>query len=256
MPRFSRRRTKRKPKARKSIDKLQNKRLSRLEESIEKKFAQQKPTQVMVSAHIGNTDQIYKVIPQAVVGTSGSSSTQASAILGNEMSLKNVKVRFQLTNTLVSGADVRVIFFWNICPRTWSTTAATPTSTAVSPTWPQLIHDFDGLTSGTNGRVNMVTGRQLISAANKSPILVLSDKVIHLGGKDSSNSSKALSFSKSYKSMKLCYNNFEGATGTTLEPVNRQLFMAVLPCHTNETEGDDLGSVYLSYASQMHYTDA
>lgn len=256
MPRFSKRRYKRKPKARKRIDKLQNKRLSRLEESIEKKFAQQTPTQVLVSSHLGNTEQIYKVIPQAIVGTSGSSSVQASGIIGNEMSLRNVKVRFQLTNTLVSGADVRVIFFWNICPRFWSVSAATPTSTAVTPTWPQLIHDFDGEPSATNGRVNMVTGRQLISAANKSPILVLSDKVIHLGGRDSSNSSKALRFSKSYKSMKLRYNNFEGATGTSLEPVNRQLFMAVLPCHTTETVEDPTGTVYLSYASQMHYTDA
>jgi len=222
---------------------------------LKKKFAQQKPTQVLVSSHLGNTDQIYKVIPQADIPVDA--ATQASGIIGNQMSLRNVKVRFSLTNTLVSGVDVRVIFFWNICPRTWSTTATLPTSTAVTPTWPQLIHDFEDAPSATNGRVNMVTGRQLISASNKSPILVLSDKVIHLGGKDSSNSSKALRFSRSYKSMKLCYNNFkEHSPTSSLEPVNRQLFMAVLPCHTTETTEEPAGTVYLTYASQMHYTDA
>lgn len=169
--------------------------------------------------------------------------------------LKNAKVRFQLTNTLVSGADVRVIFFWNICPRTWSTTATAlpPSSTAVAPSWPQLLHGFVGAPTATNGRTNMAAGRQLLSASNESPIVILSDRVIHLGGKDSSNSSKNLSFSKSYKSMKLTYNIGNTAAAT---PVNRQLFMAVVPCHTNEVSGDDGGSVYLTYSTQMHYTDA
>ncbi len=255
MPRFSKRRYKRKPRARKRIDKVQNKRISRLEESIEKKFAQDKPVQVMVSAALTNTEQIYSVIP-ALTETNG--NTQASSLIGNQLSLKNVKVGFQLTNTLVTGADVRVIFFWNVCPRTWATNATTlpPTSSAVSPSWPQLLNGFIGDATATNSRANMVAGRQLISASNESPIKVLSDKIIHLGGKESSNSSKKLTFSKSYKSMKLTYNNFSTSTRTTFTPVNRQLYMAVLPCHTNEEEGSDAGSVYLSYATQMHYTDA
>ncbi len=252
MPRFSKRRYTRKPRARKRIDKAQNKRLSRLEESIERKFVQDKPVQVMVSAALTNTQQIYAVIPQLGTGTS------SNFMIGNQVSLKNVKVGFQLTNTLVTGADVRVIFFWNVCPRTWATTATTdpPSSTAVAPSWPQLLHGFIGDATATNSRANMVAGRQLISASNESPIKVLSDKIIHLGGKESSNSSKKLTFSKSYKSMKLTYNNFSEATRTTFTPVNRQLYMAVLPCETNEEEGSDAGSVYLSYASQMHYTDA
>ncbi len=250
MPRFSKRRYKRKPRARKRIDKVQDKRLSRLEESIEKKFKQDKPTQVMVTSQITNTEQIYGIIPNM------DNQSQAGSLIGNQISLKNVKVGFQLTNTLVSGADVRVIFFWNVCPRTWATTATTnpPTSSAVSPSWPQLLHGFVGDTVATNSRANMVAGRQLISASNESPIKVLSDRVIHLGGKESSNSSKKLTFSKSYKQMKLTFNNFDGAT--TQAPVNRQLYMAVLPCHTNEEQGSEEGSVYLSYASQMHYTDA
>ncbi len=206
----------------------------------------------MVSAALTNTQQIYAVIPQLGTGTS------SNFMIGNQVSLKNVKVGFQLTNTLVTGADVRVIFFWNVCPRTWATTATTdpPSSTAVAPSWPQLLHGFIGDATATNSRANMVAGRQLISASNESPIKVLSDKIIHLGGKESSNSSKKLTFSKSYKQMKLTYNKTSGQTPENKDPVNRQLYMAVLPCHTNETEGDDAGSVYLSYASQIHFTDA
>ncbi len=250
MPRFSKRRYKRKPRARKRIDKVQNKRLSRLEDSIEKKFKQAKPVQVMVSAALTNTEQIYGLIPEM------DNQSQAGSLIGNQISLKNVKVGFQLTNTLVTGADVRVIFFWNVCPRTWATTATTnpPTSTEVTPSWPQLLHGFIGDATATNSRANMVAGRQLISASNESPIKVLSDRVIHLGGKESSNSSKKLTFSKSYKQMKLTFNNYDGATKQ--EPVNRQLYMAVLPCHTNEAPEEETGSVYLSYATQMHYTDA
>ncbi len=249
MPRFSKRRYKRKPKARKRIDKLQNKRIKRLEEATERKFAQIKPVQVMVSSHITNTDNIYAVIP--VPGTDS-----PYGMIGNQLSLRNVRTDFQLTNTLVSGADVRVIFFWNVCPRTWATTATTlpPASTAVNPSWPQLLHGFVDEPSATNSRANMVAGRQLISSSNESPIKVLSDKIVHLGGKESSNSSKKLTFSKNYKSMKLTYN--VGSQSATYAPVNRQLYMAILPCHTNEEEGSAAGSVYLSYSSQMHYTDA
>lgn len=246
----------RRPKARRRVDKVQDRRISRLENATEKKFAQAKPVQVLVSSQVTNTENIYEVIPQAVVGDG--TGTQASTILGNQMSLRNVKVGFQLTNTLVTGADIRVMFFWNVCPRTWSTTATSlpPTSTAVAPSWPQLLHGFVAGPTSTNSRANMVAGRQLISSSNESPIKVLSDRIIHLGGKESSNSSKKLVFSKSYKDLKLCYNNFAGATGQALKPVNRQLYMAILPCHTNEETGSEEGSIYLSYASQMHYTDA
>lgn len=245
----------RRPKARRRVDKVQDKRLSRLEDSIEKKFLQAKPVQVLVSSQVTNTENIYAVIPSFPSGNDG--ATDASSRIGNQLSLRHVKVGFQLTNTLVTGADVRVMFFWNICPRTWATTATTlpPSSTAVNPSWPQLIHGFVADPTATNSRANMVAGRQLISDSNESPLKVLSDRIIHLGGKESSNSSKKIVFSKSYKSMKLTYNDAAGLTAST-SPVNRQLYMAILPCHTNEDETSSVGSVYLSYASQMHFTDA
>jgi hypothetical protein len=251
MPRFSRKRFKRKPKARKRIDKVQNKRLTRLEQSIEKKFVSDDSRQALVSSQITNTQQIYQVIP-AIEGADARLNT---SLVGNQISVKQCRVDFALTNTLVSGADVRVMFFWNICPRTWSTSTEPPTTTAASPSWPQLLQGFAGDVSASNGRTMMTAPHQLITDSNKSPIVRLYDKVIHLGGKDSSNSSKKLSFIKNYKSMKLAYNRFH-TNSTTVVPVNRQLYMAVLPCHTNEEEGSDEGSVYLTYSCQMHYTDA
>lgn len=50
MPRFSKRRYKRKPKARKRIDKVQNKRIRSLEQSIERKFQQSKAVQALVTS--------------------------------------------------------------------------------------------------------------------------------------------------------------------------------------------------------------
>ncbi len=251
MPRFSRKRYKRKPKARKRIDKVQNKRLTRLEESIEKKFVANDSIQTLVSSQITETQQIYGVIP--AINTADSALN--NSLVGNQIQCKQCRVDFTLTNTLVSGADVRVLFFWNKCPRTWSTSTSPPTSTAVAPSWPQLIQGFDGTVSATNGRTMMSAPHQLVSDSNKSPIVRLYDKVIHVGGKDSSNSSKKLSFIKNYKAMTLAYNNERTLSAATF-PVNRNLFMAVLPCHTNEAQGEDEGSVYLTYSCQMHYTDA
>ncbi len=248
MPRFSRRRYKRKPKARKRIDKLQNKRLTRLEKANEKLFVVNDSVQSLVSSQIANTEQIYAVIPNIA----SADSNLGGNLVGNQVIARTLRTDFMLTNTLVSGADVRVMFFWNKCPRTWSTTATTapPTSTVAAPSWPQLIQGFLGDVSATNGRTMMTAPHQAITDSNQSPIVRLYDKVIHLGGKDSSNSSKKLSFVKHYKSMILAYNNFTAPN----PPVNRQLYMAVLPCHTNETEGSEEGSVYLSYSCQMHYT--
>ena len=246
-------RKKRRPRARKAIDKSQNRRIRRLEEATERKFAISKSAQVTLSSTVTNTSQIYAVLPTVVGGAIV--ATQASGMIGNQISLRNVRCDFALSNTLVTGQSVRVIFYWLTQPRTWATTATTtpPDSSAVGPTWQQLLHGFEIAPTVTNGFVNMSAPHQMITDSNKSPIVRLSDRVYHLGGKESSNSIKHLSFSKSYKGMKLTYNNYSFATtaGTSLSPVNRQLFVAVVPSY-----GTSDDSVLLSLSSSMRYTDA
>ncbi len=258
MPRFSRRRHKRKPKARKRIDKVQNKRISRLEESIEKKFAIHPVRQVTLTSELAtNTAQIYAVLPPLL---STSTESTADSLIGNQVSLKNVKVRFNLASAGVasdSNFSARVIFFWNICPRTWSTTTEPPTSTQVAPSWPQLLNNvvLDGPTAGRNFN-NSATARQEITKSNKSPIVVLSDKVYSYNGDGNSKGSITDSFSKSYKSMKLAYNNYSGSTATGVQPVNRNLFMAVILDQLMTGAEPDADTALLSYSTVMHYTDA
>jgi hypothetical protein len=100
----------------------------------------------------------------------------------------------------------------------------------------------------------MSAPHQMITDSNLRPIIRLSDKVYHLGGKESSNSVKHFSFSKSYKGMKLTYNNYTGqlAPGVGSAPVNRQLFVAMVPQFAIEDED----TVLLSLSSSMRYTDA
>lgn len=260
MPRFSRRRSKRKPKARKRIDKVQNKRLTRLEESIEKKFAIHPVRQVTLTTSLGTASaaQIYNVLPALLSTTTDSTM---DSLIGNQVSLKNVKVRFNLAPQTSGNFSARVIFFWNICPRTWSTstTAAIdpPTSTAVQPTWNQLLNNvvLDGPTAGRNFN-NSATARQEITKSNKSPIVVLSDKVYSFNDTGNSKGSITDSFSKSYKAMKLCYNQFSGSTASSVQPVNRILYMAVILDQLAGGTEPDPSTAYLSYSTVMHYTDA
>jgi hypothetical protein len=246
-------RKKRRPRARKAIDKSQNRRIRRLEEATERKFAISPSAQVALSSTVTNTSQIYSVLPQVIAGAAGG-GPQASGMIGNQISLRNVRCDFSLVNTLVTGQSVRVIFFWLTVPRTWATTATTdpPGAAVVGPTWQQLLNGFVIEPTSTNGLVNMTAPHQMITDSNKTPIIRLSDKVYHLGGKESSNSVKHFSFSKSYKGMKLTYNQYSLATAGLVSPVNRQLFVAMVPQYA--TEVDD--TVLLSLSSSMRYTDA
>ncbi len=262
MPRFSRRRYKRKPKARKRIDKVQNKRLSRLEESIEKKFAIHPVRTVTLTSQMGTaTAQIYPVLPD--LGGTGTESS-ADPLLGNQVSLNRVNVKYcigQATAATMGTAgflpkafSARVIFFWNVCPRTWSTSADTPTSTQVTPSWHQLLNNviLDGSVAGQNFN-NTTTCLQQITKSNKSPIVILSDRVHQtclIGEKLALHGS----FNKTYKSMKLTYNNTAAAAGT--QPVNRQLYMAVICDQLTGGNEPDADTIPLSYSSVMHYTDA
>ncbi len=259
MPRFSKRRTKRKPKARKRIDKLQNKRITRLEESIEKKFAIHPVRTVTLSSELAtNTAQIYVVLPD--LGGTGTESS-GDPLIGNQISLKRVHTRFSLLapnlsdeNRLQSDFACRVLFFWNVCPRSWSTSADPPTSTQVAPSWPQLLNNvvLDGPASGTSMQ-NMSTCQQQITKSNKSPIVILSDKVYTFNGSGNSKRGITVDFHKTYKSMKLCYNNTNDAVGT--QPVNRQLYMAVI-CDQVTNSAEAPNTTTMSYCTTMHYTDA
>ncbi len=256
MPRFSRRRYKRKPKARKRIDKVQNKRLSRLEESIEKKFAIHPVRTVGLTSQMTSpTAQIFAVLPD--LGGTGTESS-ADPLLGNQVSLKSVQTRFTIGTANTTGSfnfSARVIFFWNICPRTWSTSADTPTSTQVTPSWHQLLNNvvLDGSVGGQSYN-NTTTCLQQISKSNKSPIVILSDKVYRMNGEGAGVLARSDTFKKHYKSMKLTYNNIEGAAGT--QPVNRQLYMAVIVDQLTAGNEPDANLVNLAYSTVMHYTDA
>ncbi len=262
MPRFSRRRYKRKPKARKRIDKVQNKRLTRLEESIEKKFAIHPVRTVTLTSQLAtSTAQIYAVLPD-LDGTGTESS--ADPLLGNQVSLKRVNVKYCLGTAHPSGTagtterafpfSARVIFFWNIAPRTWSTSADVPTSTQVTPSWHQLLNNviLDGSVAGNNFN-NTTTPLQQITKSNKSLIVILSDRV-HQMSQFATKLAIHGSFNKSYKSMKLCYNNTKDSAGT--QPVNRQLYMAVICDQLTGDQSPEANTIDLSYSSVMHYTDA
>ncbi len=258
MPRFSRRRTKRKPKARKRIDKLQNKRLTRLEESIEKKFAIHPVRQVtLTSALTSSVAQIYRMLPDL----SGSQfESVADPLIGNQLSLKRVNVKYCIGQAGQSVNDptsfsARVIFFWNICPRTWSTTTDPPSSTAVGPSWEQLLNNpvLDGTVGGPSFN-NTTTCQQQITKSNKSPIVILSDRVHQMSTKSGKLAVHG-SFNKQYKAMKLTYNNFLDTTAT-LQPVNRQLYMAVILDQLDGGNEPEANTITMSYSTVMHYTDA
>jgi len=256
MPRFSRKRYKRKPKARRRVDKIQNRRISRLENAVERKFAYRKPADLKVNHTIASgTSQIVALLPASTqdVTTEGR--------IGNQISLKNFRCDYTIsTDDAPSGPmAVRVIFFWLTVPRTWTVTSgssAPPLSTGVNPQWSQLLNEFS-LVPGTTGvpsMNNIVAQRQMLTSSNKSPIIVLSDRVHQIAGFGTymvDKGIKKLTFSKSYKDMKLTYND----VASSAAPVNRQLYMAV--CSGNVSpDADPAWSCNVTYGTTMHYTDA
>ena len=248
----------RRPKARRRVDKVQDRRISRLEKAVEKKYAIRAPFEFRALADLVDfKSQIVALLP---------SSTQnftAEGRIGNQISLKNLRCDYTIQSD--AAMAVRVIFFWLTVPRTWSTTGtgAPPASTGVDPTWPQLLADFaldayGGLPPNMN---NIVAQHEMLTDSNLSPIIRLSDKVHYLGspynppddaGTASERNIKKLVFTKSYKDMKLTYND----VSANAAPVNRQLYMAVCTgCNTAILGvGDPTCTVTASVS--MRYTDA
>jgi hypothetical protein len=238
------------------VDKVQDRRIARLENAVEKKFAIKAPSEFRaLRALTAMTDQIVALLPAS------SQSTNVNGRIGNEISLKH----FRCDYTLVSDGPmaVRVIFFWLTVPRTWTvpTTAnAPPASTGVDPSWPQLLNSFELDLAGTGVHLmnNIVAQHQFVTDSNESPIIRLSDKVHYLGapsdqaeGQTSERCIKKLTFTKSYKSMKLSYND----VASSAAPVNRQLYMAV--CQGPQVSTSETArTCVITHSSSMHYTDS
>ena len=248
----------RRPKARRRVDKVQDRRIARLESAVEKKFSIRGPADFRALAEVTSmTSQIHALLPANVQGVG------TEQRIGNQISLKNFRCDYTLESD--SPMAVRVIFFWLTVPRTWATdgTGDPPASAGVNPTWPQLLADFALQTAGSSGvppMNNIVAQHELLTDSNKSPIIRLSDKVHYLGSPynaianqeptGSERCVKKLSFVKSYKDMKLTYND----AGTA--PVNRQLYMAVCSgVTTHPSSSEPLGTCYVTHASSMRYTD-
>ena len=247
----------RRPKARRRVDKVQNRRITRLENAVEKKFAIAPPARFSALTTVSTMhSQIVRLLPPS------NQDATAEGRIGNQISLKSVRCDYTLFSEAPSA--VRVIFFWLTVPRTWSTTGtgSPPSSTGVDPTWPQLLSDFS-LTSDPLGTPptlamnNIVAQHQLLTDSNMSPIIRLSDKVHYLGaplGTDHGSESciKKFVFSKSYKDMKLTYNDVTSSA----DPVNRQLYMAVCQGNLRGTAAAEGPGVVVTYATSMRYTDS
>lgn len=256
MPRHYKRR-RRRPRARKKVDKVQNRRIARLEKSIEKKFVQEESSQVSLSTTVAagaggpHTGQIYRLLPN-FLSTDG--FQLANALVGNTINLRSVHARMSVSGNV--SRQFRVIVFWYKQPITWSTSAPPDASTPVGgtiarPTWDQLLMGFtEGTTTASNNFYdNMCAPLARQQSTGESPISILSDRVLNLG----SSNSRHWSFKKSYKSMKLAYNSYtDTQTRYSVEPVNRQLYVAIIPSKDAGTFTPD--SFCLS--REMTYTDA
>lgn len=272
MPRRYRRR-RRRPKARKRVDKVQNRRIARLENAIEKKFIQESPYTQLLSGNTEsgaggpNTLQIYRALPRIDSGGALTDEIQlANPLVGNTINLRHVHCSMTLTPNYVpttgalSPSSVRVIVFWYKQPITWNQGAPTDAETPVGgtltrPSWDQLLFAFNGNigTGVDKGQQNMSAQlNKHTTSANKTPISILSDKVFQFG---TTSGPKKWSFSKSYKAMKLAYNSYETAAGALYakEPVNRQLYVAVVPSVPPST--DPSSGHYFTLSRTMHYTD-
>jgi hypothetical protein len=248
------------------VDKVQDRRISRLENAVEKKFAIKAPFEFRALTEVSSMkSQIIPLLPPS------NQDATVEGRIGNQISLRNFRCDYTLH--VDAPMAVRVIFFWLTVPRTWSTTStgAAPSSTAVDPTWPQLLSDF-ALAPDPTGTPpvffmnNVVAQHQMLTDSNHSPIVRLSDRVHYLGspqggststtttGLGSENCIRKLVFSKSYKDMKLTYNDVTSAAG----PVNRQLYMAVCQGNVNplSAPGEQNASCAVTGSCSMRYTDS
>lgn len=267
MPRRYRRR-RRRPKARKKVDKVQNRRIARLENAIEKKFIQEAPYSQLLLAIPAtpggpNTLQIYRALPRIDSGGALTDETQlTNALVGNTINLRHVHCSMTLTPCYTNSAtrsgelssSVRVIVFWYKQPITWNQGAPADNQTPVGgtvtrPSWDQLLFGFVSSVAPLQNNISAQL-RKHTTSANETPISILSDKTFQFG---TNSGPKKWSFSKHYKAMKLAYNSYETAAGNlySKEPVNRQLYIAVLP--SRNKDGSNGHTFTLSRT--MTYTD-
>lgn len=251
------RRRKRRPRARTKVDKSQNRRIKRLENATETKFNYHTFSDTLSSQLAANVDQIYPLLPDMVQGD------QPTEMQGNQISLKSVNVKLAIHTSSHGNNSVRVIFFWRRVPVTYVNSAASPghppAATTLQPNWDSLINDFMLTPTASETQFNMISPRQLLTVSNKSPLIFLSDRVYQIkpnnqvgvtGNGTPSSGVKYLTFSKSYKDMKLTFNNSNTTSGG---PVNRQLFVAIVPTR-NLQDVEDL--VHVDICSTIRYSDA
>lgn len=255
--RYVRSRRKRKPRARKRIDKVQNRRIKRLENATERKFTYLFNTNHQIHSQLANnTDQIYGLIPAIHPGDN------VNEMIGNQVSLRSVNVKVAIESRNYVNQSVRVIFFWHLCPVTYVNSAASPGSapaaSPISPNWDSILSDFLVTPLKGQSQFNMISPHQMLSKSNKKPYVILSDRVVRLkpiGDTVANNLTlnsavKRVGFSKSYKDMKLTFNDHNT---TSLGPVNRQLYMAIIPSRPSNDIEDELS---VSFNTVVKYTDA
>lgn len=247
---YKRRRRKPLRKPRRKVDRIQNKRIKRLEQAPERKFVYSGFAHHSLAGDVAAeqggalSGQIYPLLPTMDNGTS------KNDFIGMSVNLKNINTKVQLTNPTPTSVPVRVIVFWSKAPIAWvaGTSGSNPTGVMATPTWNQLLHNF--VNSDTTDSM-MVAHRQRVLANNDTPYIFLSDQTYVLGGNALGNIKK-FTISKSYKAMKLHYS-VGTAPLTSAQATNRQLYMAVLPGkYTSSSPAND---PTIDFTSVLTYTD-
>ena len=275
----------RRPKRLKRVDKLQNKRLSKLE-AVARKLVFGPLQHRTITSNVGDgstpvayTGQIFgnqlpEVNQVAVdVQSMGEGSTASSP---DFIYLNNLNMKFQITNQAAdyTGAtdkiavarQIRIIVFWvkypmqyQPAPYTGPVDGTRPPVVAASgthfdPNWNMLLHNFNGGSDAFN-LSNMTAARTLQDGS--LPIVVVSDTKHTLGMSEFKNSIKTFTVNKSYKSMKLDYTiGNTSPPDLTLHlatrPLNRQLYVAAYsPSVSTHAHDNDL---LLSWTTRMSYS--
>ena len=280
----------RRPKRIKRVDKLQNKRLSKLE-NVARKLAFGPLQHRTITSNVGDsstpvafTGQIFgNQLPDVnTVATDLQAKDQGStASLPDFIYLNNLNMKFQITNQaadytgptdkIAVARQIRVIVFWVKYPMQYQTPPYTGVGDAADPpqvlppvmvtngvhfdpTWNMLLHNFDGGSDAFN-LSNMTAPRTQQDGG--LPIVVVSDTKHTLGMSEFKNSIKTFTVNKSYKSMKLDYSigNTTPPDRTlhlTSRPINRQLYVAAYsPSVSTHAHDNDL---LLTWTTRMSYT--
>ena len=282
----------RRPKRLKRVDKLQNKRLSKLE-GVARKLAFGPLQHRTITSNVGDsstpvayTGQIFgNQLPEVhQVGTDIQSMGDGStASVPDFIYLNNLNMKFQITNQaadytgptdkIAVARQIRIIVFWvkypmqyQAAPYTGLGDAVVPpqpprppvivaNSTHFEPNWNMLLHSFDGGSDPYNVS-NMTAPRTLQDKG--LPIVVISDTKHTLGMSEFKNSIKTFTVNKSYKSLKLDYTIGNNAPNPgpnlslTKRPLNRQLFVAAYSPSVSTHAHDN--DLLLTWTTRMSYT--